>query len=108
MVAVVAVDGVQRLVKPEDTLVLRGKLAEPGATVTLDEVLMVGEEDRVQVGRPVLAGAKVVCEVLKHAKSPKLIVFKFRRRSNYRRKAGYREEQTWLKVKAVEAPGHGA
>ncbi len=108
MVAIISVDGVQRVVQPDDTLEVRGMLAEPGSTVSFDEVLLVGEEEAVQVGRPVLAGVKVVCEVLRHGKSRKLTVFKFRRRSNYRRRTGYREERTWLKVKVVEVPGHGA
>lgn len=108
MVAILSVDGVQKLLKPDDTLVVRGSLEQPGATVTFTNVLFAGEDDWVKIGAPTVPGAKVVCEVVKHAKSPKLTVFKFRRRSNYRRKAGYREPRTWLKVKSVEVESRGA
>jgi large subunit ribosomal protein L21 len=73
-----------------------------GDTITLDQVLMVGEGDQVQVGTPLVSGAAVTAEVTEQTKGPKIIVFKKRRRKNYRRKNGHRQLLTKLKITGIQ------
>ena len=77
---------------------------EAGATVELDEVLLLSDDKLVAVGRPLVHGAKVVAEVLKHDKHRKVIIFKYKRRKRYRRKAGHRQAFTALRVKEIRLP----
>jgi large subunit ribosomal protein L21 len=80
------------------------KLAvEPGASLDLDKVLMVGEGDDVQVGAPYVDGAKVSCEVVGHGRGKKIIVFHKRRRQDSATKQGHRQDYTTLKVTAISA-----
>ena len=72
--------------------------AKPGSKVTFDEVLLTSDGKRVNAGRPTVRGAKVVAEVLGHVKGDKVIVFKFKRRKNYRRKTGHRQKYTEIKI----------
>ncbi|NCC25991.1 MAG: 50S ribosomal protein L21 [Deltaproteobacteria bacterium] len=76
--------------------------AEPGSEVSLDRVLMVGQGEDVSVGRPVLDGAAVACEVVAHGRDRKIIVFKKKRRKDYRKKQGHRQDFTALKVKSIQ------
>lgn len=77
--------------------------AEPGATVTFDQVLLAADGEKVKTGRPTVKGAKVVAEVLRHGKDRKIVVFKFKRRKNYRRKAGHRQPFTEIRITEVKA-----
>ncbi|HEY9568211.1 MAG TPA: 50S ribosomal protein L21, partial [Thalassobaculum sp.] len=74
-----------------------------GATVELDQVLMVGDEGSVTVGAPTVAGASVAFQVLEQAKGPKVISFKKRRRKNSRRTRGHRQQITVLRVTGITA-----
>lgn len=71
---------------------------EPGKKVTFDEVLLARKDDKISAGRPTVKGAKVVAEVVRHGNDKKITVFKFKRRKNYRRKAGHRQDFTEIKV----------
>ena len=71
--------------------------AEAGKEVELDKVLMVNDK----VGNPYVNGAKVVCEVVKHGKNKKIIVFKYNAKKNYRRKQGHRQPYTKIEVKKI-------
>ncbi|MFQ5961479.1 MAG: 50S ribosomal protein L21, partial [Candidatus Methylomirabilales bacterium] len=71
--------------------------------VELSRVLLVGEGDTVQVGSPVVAGAKVRATIVGQVRSPKVTVFKFRRRRKYRRKTGHRQHVTRLRVEEIAA-----
>ncbi len=75
--------------------------ASVGDTVTLDQVLMVADDGNSQVGTPLLDGASVTAEVLGQTKAPKIIVFKKKRRKNYRRKNGHRQPLTQLKITGI-------
>ena len=75
---------------------------DPGATVTFDEVLMIGG-DKVAVGKPLVKGAKVTATIVTQDRAKKVIVFKFRRRKNYRRKRGHRQPYTELKITGITA-----
>jgi large subunit ribosomal protein L21 len=73
-----------------------------GDTVTFGEVLMVGG-DAPKIGKPVVGGASVSAEITNHARGPKVVIFKFRRRKNYRRKTGHRQPFTELLITGIKA-----
>ena len=104
MFAVIKTGGRQYRVVPDDVLEI-GKIAgDVGTIVQLDEVLMLGGDTPV-LGLPTVAGASVAAEVLQHKRGPKVISFKKRRRKNSRRKRGYRDEITVLRVTEILADG---
>jgi large subunit ribosomal protein L21 len=72
-----------------------------GAQVELDEVLLLGDDKGAEVGTPLVPNARVTAEVVAHERRPKVEVFKFKRRKNYRRLRGYRQPYTVLKVLSV-------
>jgi large subunit ribosomal protein L21 len=100
MFAVIKTGGRQYRVVPDDVLEI-GKIAgDVGTIVQLGEVLVVGGDTPV-LGTPTVAGASVAAEVLQHKRGPKVIAFKKRRRKNSRRKRGYRDEITVLRVTEI-------
>ena len=100
MFAVIKTGGRQYRVVPDDVLEI-GKIAgDVGTIVQLGEVLVVGGDTPV-LGMPTVAGASVAAEVLQHKRGPKVIAFKKRRRKNSRRKRGYRDEITVLRVTEI-------
>jgi large subunit ribosomal protein L21 len=100
MFAVIKTGGRQYRVVPDDVLEI-GKIAgDVGTIVQLGEVLLVGGESPV-LGTPTVAGATVAAEVLQHKRGPKVIAFKKRRRKNSRRKRGYRDEITVLRITEI-------
>ncbi len=72
--------------------------AEPGTTVTFDEVLLTSDGETIVAGTPTVKGAKVTAEVVGDIKGDKLYVFKFKRRKNYRRKTGHRQKYTAVRI----------
>ena len=103
MFAVIRSGGKQYKVAKDDVIQVEKLDAEPGAKLSLDEVLMVGGGKGVTVGAPLVAGASVKAEVLEQARGPKIIVFKMKRRQGYRRKAGHRQDLTVLKITDIKA-----
>src|SRR3954466_2885640 len=104
MFAVIKTGGRQHRVVPDDVLEI-GKIAgDVGTIVQLGEVLLVGGDQPV-LGAPTVAGASVAAEVLQHKRGPKIISFKKRRRKNSRRKRGYRDEITVLRITEILADG---
>ncbi len=101
--AVVKTGGKQYVVAEGDTLEIERLDAEPGSSVTFDEVLMIRTDDEVRVGTPVVEGARVVAQVLEHKRGPKIIVWKMKRRKGYRRKRGHRQELTVVRIEKIEA-----
>jgi large subunit ribosomal protein L21 len=100
MFAVIKTGGRQYRVVPNDVLEI-GKIAgDVGTIVQLGEVLVVGGDTPV-LGMPTVAGASVAAEVLDHKRGPKVIAFKKRRRKNSRRKRGYRDEITVLRITEI-------
>ena len=78
---------------------------ESGAKINLDKVLMIGEGENTTVGTPTIEGALVAAEVLEHKRGDKITVFKKKRRKNYRRTMGHRQELTVLRITDILAAG---
>ena len=102
MYAVIKTGGKQYRVTEGDRLRIEKLPGDVGATLTFDEVLMLGG-DKVAVGTPLVKGAKVTAEIVAQDRAKKVIVFKFRRRKNYRRKRGHRQPFTEIKITGVSA-----
>lgn len=101
MYAVVKIKNQQFRVTPDATLQVPLLAHEVGESLTFDEVLMVADGDDVKVGAPTVAGASVAAEVVGHGRSRKIIVFKKKRRKNYRRKNGHRQPYTEIKITGI-------
>ena len=100
MFAVIQTGGKQYRVAEGDRLRVEKLAGDVGAKVTFDKVLLVGGAS-VKVGTPLVSGAKVLAEIVAQDRAKKIIVFKFRRRKNYRRKQGHRQPFTELKITGV-------
>jgi large subunit ribosomal protein L21 len=105
MYAVIRTGGKQYKVAPNDVIVVEKLMAEKGSMVQFDEVLMVGGEGNASVGAPLVAGAVVTARVLDQGKGDKVIVFKKRRRKNFRRKKGHRQPETTLRIAGIYTGG---
>ena len=103
MYAVVKIKGQQFRVEPGSTLQVPLLETEAGNDVTFDEVLMVADGDDIKVGSPTVEGASVAAEVVRHGRSRKVVVFKKKRRKNYRRKKGHRQAFTEVNIKGIDA-----
>ena len=103
MYAVFKTGGKQYRASTGDVIKVEKIEAEKGATVELDQVLMVGEGEDVKIGTPFLEGGKVTALVLDQGRGDKIIVIKFKRRKNYRRKMGHRQYFTQLEITGIEA-----
>ncbi len=98
MYAIIRTGGKQFRAEPGKTIRVPSLDAEPGEKVTFGEVLVAGTDDGLKVGTPTVAGAAVTGEVVKHGKDKKVIIFKWKRRKNYRRKQGHRQGFTEVRV----------
>ncbi len=102
MYAIVEIKGKQFKVREEDTLyVPLLKDAKPDDSVTIENVLLVSGDDRIDIGRPVVEGATVTATVLGNVKADKVVVFKKKRRKRYRVKRGHRQEYTRIRISSV-------
>ena len=99
MFAVIKTGGKQYRVASGDVIKVEKLEGEAGATIALDQVLMVGDT----IGTPLVAGATVSAEVIAQDRGPKIIVFKKKRRQNYRRKNGHRQDLTVLRITEISA-----
>ena len=102
MHAIIETGGKQYRVSEGDTLFIE-KLADvdAGKEVSFDRVLAVYNGEATQIGAPTVAGATVTAEVVKNGKAKKVIVFKFKRRKNYKRKQGHRQPYTQVKISKI-------
>ena len=101
MYAIIRVGGHQYRAEPGKTIRLQSMDAQPGDTVTLGEVLLGADGDNIKVGAPMLDGASVSAEVVRHGRGEKIIIFKHKRRKNYRRKQGHRQGFTEVRVNEI-------
>ncbi|MBO4784976.1 MAG: 50S ribosomal protein L21 [Prevotella sp.] len=105
MYAIVEINGQQfKVEEGKKIFVNHIREAEEGQTVEFDKVLLVDNEGAITVGTPTVEGAKVVCEVINPlVKGEKVIVFKMKRRKDYRKKNGHRQQYTQVEIKSVIA-----
>lgn len=102
MYAIVETGGKQYRIEEGKEIKVEKLTGEPGTEVVLDKVLAIGGAE-VKVGQPFVEGAKVSCEIMNHGRAKKVIVFKKKRRKDYQKKQGHRQDFTTIKVKAIEA-----
>jgi len=99
--AVIETGGKQYLVAPKDKVIIEKLEVPEGETITFDKVLLVANDNSVNVGKPYVAGAKVTAKVLTQQRGEKLIVFKYRAKSRYRRKTGHRQSETVVEIESI-------
>ena len=105
MFAVIKSGGKQYKVAKNDVIRVEKLDAEAGASIDLSEVLMVGDDKSQTVGVPLVDGASVSATVLEQMRDRKIIIFKKKRRQNYRRKNGHRQHLTVLRIDDIQAAG---
>jgi large subunit ribosomal protein L21 len=104
MFAVIRAGGKQYKVAEDQVLQVEGISGEPGTIVQIGEVIMLGGEKPL-LGNPMVAGASVAAEIIEHARGPKVIAFKKRRRKNSRRKRGHRQEFVLIRISEILTEG---
>lgn len=102
MYAVIKTGGKQYRVGEGDLLRVGKIKGEIGEVVEFEEILMIANGERVEIGRPVLNDSKVVGEIVEQGKGKKVIVFKSKRRKGYSKKQGHRQQYTVLKIKEIK------
>jgi len=105
MFAVFKTGGKQYKAAPSDVLKVEKLDGSVGDKVTFADIMMVVDGDKMLTGSPNVDKAKVVAEIIVQGKDKKIIIFKKKRRQNYRRKKGHRQEVTIIRVTSIEAPG---
>ena len=105
MFAVIRTGGKQYRVAKDDVISVEKLVGDEGASVTLNQVLMIGDGKNATIGAPLVAGASVTAIVLEQARAAKIIVFKKKRRKDYRRKAGHRQDVTVLRINDIRTAG---
>lgn len=109
MYAVIKTGGKQYRVAAGDVVIVEKLAGDAGETVQVGDVLMIGEEGKAPtVGTPVLETAAVTAEIIEQGRADKVVIFKKKRRHNYRRKKGHRQMQTVLRVTEISATGKKA
>jgi large subunit ribosomal protein L21 len=103
MFAIVETGGKQFRVEEGRSLKVAKLDVQAGSEITLDKILLVGTGAEVKIGQPFVAGAAVQCEVVDHGRDKKIIIFKKKRRKDYRKTQGHRQDFTTLKVKSIQA-----
>jgi large subunit ribosomal protein L21 len=102
MYAIVETGGKQYRADEQGTIEVERLPQDIGEEVALDRVLLVEREGQLSVGDPVVPGARVVCRVVAQDRGPKIVVFKYKAKKNYRRKAGHRQAFSRLLVERIE------
>lgn len=103
MHAVIISGGKQYRVQEGDVLKLEKLPVEVGATVNFDQVLMVGEGENIQVGKPYLTGCTVTAAVVENGRHEKVRILKFRRRKHHMKRMGHRQSYTQVKITEIKA-----
>jgi large subunit ribosomal protein L21 len=103
MFAVIRTGGKQYRVAKDDVITVEKLAGEAGDKIDLTDVLMVGGEGEAKIGAPLVDGASVKAEIVEQGRARKVLVFKKKRRHNYRRTAGHRQHETVLKITDIAA-----
>ncbi len=101
MFAVLRTGGKEYKVSKGDIIRVEKLVGKVGDSVTLKEVLMVGEGDNIQIGNPTLDQATVIGEIIQQTKGRKILTYKMKKRKNYRRMKGHRQHYTYLKIQEI-------
>lgn len=101
MYAIIETGGKQQRVSQGDVISVEKITGDPGASVEFDKVLAVGSGENISVGRPYVENAKVIASIVAQERAKKVIIFKKKRRKNYRRTKGHRQYLTKLVIKEV-------
>jgi large subunit ribosomal protein L21 len=105
MYAVIETGGKQIKVEPGQVVRVEKLPVTPGEVITFDKVLLARDDSLVLVGNPYVEGATVTGLVVDHVKDKKVVIFKHKRRKNYRKKIGHRQLLTMISIKSVDFPG---
>lgn len=105
MYAVIVTGGRQYRVAQGEILRVEKLVADVGAEITLDQVLLVGEGEGVTVGAPLVAGASVTAKVRSHGRAEKIRIVKFRRRKHHRKETGHRQHYTEIEIVGIAGAG---
>ena len=108
MYAIVEIAGQQFKIEKDQQIFVHRLDAKEGSKVTFDKVLLMNDAGKINVGAPVITGAKVTAKVLEHLKDDKVIVFKKKRRKGYKVKNGHRQYLTKLEIQKIEAKAPAA
>jgi large subunit ribosomal protein L21 len=103
MYAIIRTGGKQYRVSQGQDIKVEKLEAEVGEKVVFDQVLLAGEGENIRVGNPYLENTKVIGRVRRHGKNSKVVVFKFKRRKNFRRTRGHRQEYSLVAIENIEA-----
>ncbi len=99
--AVIETGGKQYLVSPKDKVEIEKLDVKVGDKITFDKVLLTADGENISVGKPYVSGAKVSGKILEQKKADKIVVFKYRNKSRYRRKQGHRQQQTVIEIESI-------
>ncbi|MBM3287231.1 MAG: 50S ribosomal protein L21 [Candidatus Eisenbacteria bacterium] len=103
MYAIVELQGRQYRVEPGARLQVPLLSAEPGSRIAIEKVLVLSGDEGVRVGHPHVEGASVEATVVRHGRGPKVLVGKYKKRKDYRRRNGYRDDYTEVEIVAIHA-----
>jgi len=103
MYAILTTGGKQYKVQEGDVIYVEKLAVDVDTTVELNNVLAVSKDGELVIGKPVVEGANVVAKVLAQGKAKKIIVFKYKRKKDYRRKQGHRQQYTKLQIEKINA-----
>ena len=103
MYAIIQTGGKQYRVSEGDVVSIEKLTAAEGEEVVFDQVLTVVSDSDIKIGKPVVEGAKVTAKVVEHGKGKKILVFKYKAKSNYRKRQGHRQPFTKVEISKIEA-----
>ena len=102
MIAVIKTGGKQYLVKPGDKIKIEKIDKKEGSEITFKEVLLVEKNRKLEIGTPLVKGAKVIGKILSQGKGKKVIIFKYKAKTRYKKKAGHRQLYTEVEILKIE------
>ena len=103
MYAIVNINGTQTKVSPDSVVEVPRLKGDPGQKLTFDQVMLVADGDKITIGKPFVKGASLIAEVVEHFRGEKIKIFKYKRRHDFRKRAGHRSDLTRLRVSSIEA-----
>jgi large subunit ribosomal protein L21 len=102
MQAVIETGGKQYLVSANDKIIIEKLDAPEGESVVFDKVLLTADGEKINLGKPYISGAKVTGKILSQGRGKKIVVFKYKAKSRYRRKQGHRQSETIVQIDTIK------